>query len=213
MPRTLVVVGHPLPGSFTRALADAYVAGLRAGGEDRVTVLELATADLPHDPPARAALRAPDGATDHLEPGVAAMVDALEEAEHVVVLFPMWWGGPPAVLKAWADRVVLSGVAYRGGGAALPEKLLRGRTARIVMTMDSPRWWNQLVYRDSAVTQLSRATFWYTGVRTVGVDRLTVVKTSTPARREAWLARVASRGRRDATRGVAPGPVLDLARR
>lgn len=198
MPRTLVVVGTPVPGSFTHALADAYTSGLRAAGESDVVVRDLATTDFPHDPPARTALRAPDGATDHLEPVVAALVDELLAAEHVVVLFPQWWGGQPAVLKAWLDRVVLSGVAFRSTGAGLPEKLLRGRTARVVMTMDSPRWWNRLVYRDSAVVQLTRATFWYTGVKVVGVDRLTVVKTSTPEHRAAWLARLEARGRRDA---------------
>lgn len=199
MPRTLVVIGTPVPGSFTHALADAYVAGLRAAGEDAVVVRDLAATRLPHDPPSRAVLRAPDGVTDHLEPEVAELVAELHAAEHVVVLFPQWWGGQPAVLKAWLDRVVLSGSAFRApSGTGLPVKLLRGRTARVVMTMDSPRWWNQLVYRDSAVVQLTRATFWYTGVRTVGVDRLTVVKTSTPEQRAGWLARVEQRGRRDA---------------
>ncbi|MGP7959586.1 NAD(P)H-dependent oxidoreductase [Sanguibacter sp. A247] len=202
MPRTLVVVGNPVPGSFTHALADAYVAGLREAGEDDVVVRDLAATRLPHDPPSRALLRAPGGATDHLEPVVAELVAELLAAEHIVVLFPQWWGGQPAVLKAWLDRVVLSGSAFRAtAGTGLPGKLLRGRTARVVMTMDSPRWWNQLVYRDSAVVQLTRATFWYTGVRTVGVDRLTVVKTSTPERRSAWLARIEQRGRRDVRLG------------
>lgn len=198
MPRTLVVVGTPVPGSFTHALADAYARGLRAAGESDVVVRDLATTDLPHDPPARSALRAPGGATDHLELVVAELVDEMLAAEHVVVIFPQWWGGQPAVLKGWLDRVVLSGVAFRATGAGLPEKLLRGRTARVVMTMDSPPLWNLLVYRDSAVVQLTRATFWYTGIKVVGVDRLSVVKTSTPERRASWLARLEARGRRDA---------------
>lgn len=200
MARTLVVVGTPLAGSFTHALAERYVAALLAAGvpADDVRVVDLATDPVPAHPTTRADLRAPDGATDHLPDDVAAYTRDLTWAEHVVVLFPQWWGTSPAALTAWIDRVVLSGVAFRYGRGHVSERLLTGRTARIVMTMDSPGFWNRFVYRDAAVVTLRRATFAYVGIRTVGVTRLAAVRFSAPERREAWLAAVERAARKDA---------------
>lgn len=195
----LVVVGHPLTGSLTHALAHAYADAARAAGA-HVRVLDLATTPFPHDPARRADLAAHDGTTDHLDPDVAALVAQVLEADHLVVLHPQWWGTYPAVLTAFLDRVLLPGIAFRYGAGALPRRLLHGRTARTVMTMDAPRAWNALVYRDAAGASLGRATLAFCGYRLVGRTTFPTVRTSTPARRERWLADVARLARRDVAR-------------
>ncbi|GIG40070.1 NAD(P)H-dependent oxidoreductase [Cellulomonas phragmiteti] len=203
----LVVVGHPLAGSFTHALAQAYADAARAAGA-HVEVLDLATTPFPHDPAVRADLAAHDGTTDHLDPAVAAMVEQVRAADHLVVLHPQWWGTYPAVLKAFLDRVMLAGVAFRYGSGHLPRRLLQGRTARTFMTMDSPRAWNLLAYRDAAGASLGRATLGFCGYRLVGRTTFPAVRFSSPQRRERWLGQAARLGHRDATvrRAAVPRP-------
>ncbi|UZN04514.1 NAD(P)H-dependent oxidoreductase [Cellulomonas sp. S1-8] len=205
----LVVVGHPLTGSFTHALAQAYAEAATAAGA-HVRVLDLATTPFPHDPVSRTDLAAHDGSTDHLDPAVAAMVEQVRAADHLVVLHPQWWGTYPAVLKAFLDRVMLPGVAFRYGDGHLPRRLMRGRTARTLMTMDSPRAWNLLAYRDAAGASLGRATLAFCGYRLVGRTTFPAVRFSSPERRARWLAQAARLGHRDVAsrsrRAPAPSP-------
>lgn len=210
--RILVIVGTPLPDTLNHALADAYVRAARAEGAD-VRVVDLAHDPIPGHPRSRDELRAPRTDADRpLDPEVARYLDDVRWAEHLVVFHPQWWGTVPAALKAFIDRVFLSGAAFRyREKSAISDRLLAGRTARVVMTMDSPRLWNRLVYRGAAEASLTRATFGYCGIRTVGITRFTPVRFSDGAARGAWIERTAALGRADATarsrRQPAPEPV------
>ncbi|TQL01496.1 NAD(P)H-dependent oxidoreductase [Cellulomonas sp. SLBN-39] len=200
--RVLVVVGHPLAGSLVHALAAAYVEG---ASDAQVRVVDLAVDPVPAHPASIDELRAArDGSTAHLGADVVRYVADLRWADHVVLLFPQWWGTYPAVLKAWVDRTFLSGSAFRYGPGRRWERLLRGRTARIVMTMDSPRWWNRLRYRNAAETSLRHAVLAYCGVRVTGVTRFAEVRHQDAATREAWLRTAARLGAQDARRPRAP---------
>lgn len=163
-------------------------------------VIDLAEREFALIPDGREMLRAPGGETGHLEPAVRGFVDDVAWAEHLVFLFPQWWGTYPAVLKAFLDRVMLSGTAFAYGRGHVSTRLLGGRTARIVMTMDSPLAWNRLVYRNAAETSLARATLAFCGIRTIGISRFTPVRFSTAERRAAWLAGAQRLGERDAAR-------------
>ncbi|GAA1519654.1 putative NADPH-quinone reductase [Agromyces terreus] len=202
MANTLVIIGHPNAGSFNHALAEQYATGLRAASVDasEVRVIDLAEREFELLPTTRGDLRAPDGDTSHLEPRIRAFIDDVAWADHLVFFFPQWWGTYPAVLKAFLDRAILSGTAFRYGRGQISTRLLEGRTARIVMTMDSPIAWNRFVYRNAAETSLKRATLAYCGVRTVGITRLTPVRFSTPEKRAAWLEQVRRLGATDASR-------------
>lgn len=197
--RILVLVGTPLPATLNHALAHAYIDAARRGGAD-VRVIDLAHDPIPAHPRSRQELRAPRDDNDRqLEPEVARYLADVLWAEHLVFFHPQWWGTYPAALKAFIDRVILSGAAFRyRQTTAASEKLLTGRTARIVMTMDSPRWWNRLVYRNAAETSLKRAVLGYCGVRTIGVTRLSPVRFSDNAFRTDWIGLATQFGRSDA---------------
>lgn len=197
--RILVVVGTPLPDTLTHALAGAYLEGARGAGAE-VRVIDLARDPIPDHPRVRDQLRVPRTDADlALDPDVARYLDDVLWADHLVVLHPQWWGTVPAALKAFIDRVFLSGGTFRyRERSAVSDRLLSGRTARVVMTMDSPRFWNRLVYRNAAETSLTRATLGYCGVKTIGVTRFSPVRFSDDAARANWIAHVRALGVKDA---------------
>ncbi|MGB3374902.1 MAG: NAD(P)H-dependent oxidoreductase [Microbacterium sp.] len=209
--RILVVVGTPIPDSLNHALAHAYADSARSGGA-QVRIVDLAEHPVPGHPVQRDQLRTPRDEHDvPLDAEVAAYLDDLQWAEHITIFFPQWWGTYPAALKAYLDRVFLSGFAFRyhetGKGW---DRLLTGRSARLVMTMDSPNWWVRWVYGDSAVRSLTRATLWYCGVRVRGITRFAEVRHQSPAMIEGWIRRAAQLGSKDAAMTAAtrvPEPV------
>ncbi|WP_137844160.1 NAD(P)H-dependent oxidoreductase [Microbacterium sp. 2FI] len=197
--RILVVIGSPIPDSLNHALAESYAEAAAAGGAE-VRIVDLAQDAVPQHPSSRGELRTPRTDDDPaLADEVAAYTADVAWADHLVFFFPQWWGGYPAVLKAWIDRVFLSGFAFRyRERGRFWDKLLTGRTARIVMTMDSPGFWNAWVYRDAAIRQLRNATLTYCGIRVRGVTRLSEVRHRADADRTRWVGGMASFGATDA---------------
>jgi NAD(P)H dehydrogenase (quinone) len=106
--RTLVVTCHPDPTSFTAAVAERAVATLRGRG-DEVRVTDLYAEGF--DPLFSAAER-----QAHLEPGpdpaVAHHAADLQWCERLVLVYPTWWSGQPAMMKGWIDRVWVRDVAF-----------------------------------------------------------------------------------------------------
>ncbi len=108
MTRALVVYCHPSSDSFVATVRDRVVAGLTAGGAD-VRLTDLYADDF--EPALSATERA-----DHLGPGtdpsIASYTDDLQWCDTLVLVYPTWWSGQPAMLKGWMDRVWVSGVAW-----------------------------------------------------------------------------------------------------
>jgi len=106
--RTLLVHCHPDPASFGAATRDRAVEALRARG-DEVRVTDLYAAGF--DPVMSAEER-----DRHLEPGpdpsVAEYAADLQWCEQIVLVYPTWWSGQPAMLKGWIDRVWVRDVAF-----------------------------------------------------------------------------------------------------
>lgn len=195
----LVVIGTPVADSLNHALAGAYVDAARAGGAE-VRVVDLARDAVPHHPATRGELRMPRTSADAALPEESeAYITDVEWADHLAFFFPQWWGSYPAALKAYIDRVFLSGFAFRyRERGRLWDKLLTGRTARIVMTMDSPIAWNAWMYRDAAIRTLRTATLGYCGIQVRGVTRLSEVRHRTDTVRGGWVTRSAALGAKDA---------------
>jgi NAD(P)H dehydrogenase (quinone) len=145
--RVLVVHAHPLRDSFAAALRDAIVATLREGGH------EVDACDLYAEgfnpvltPEERRAYNTTQPDIGAVEPYVVR----LRAAEALVLCFPTWWYGMPAILKGWFDRVWLRGVAFelpQGRGAILPA-LHNIKKFAVVTTYGSPWWLVKLVLRD-----------------------------------------------------------------
>ncbi len=97
------------------------------------------------------------------------------------------------------DETFLSGFGFDYTDK-FPKGLLGGKTGRIISTMDAPPLWNALWYRNAVGASLKRALMRYVGIRPIGATYFSPVRTSTPQKREQWLATVAQLGRKDAKR-------------
>jgi NAD(P)H dehydrogenase (quinone) len=189
----LVVLGHPGPTSFSDVLAHAYADGLRKAGHEVET---LTLRELDFDPH----LRAGFGDTLPLEPDLVRAQAALRNAKHVAWFFPTWWATPPALVKGFIDRTFLPGFAFKYKGRGLPEMLLRGRSSRVVTTMDSPGFWYTLWHRASLHASFVNATLKFVGFGPVQATTIYSLRDLPTTKRAHWVKRLAQIGERDGAR-------------
>ena len=179
--RILVILGHPSPDSFCAALAAAYVDGARSAGHE---VQLLALNKLAFDP----VLHTSYTGEQTLEPDLQAAQSAILRAQHLVFVYPLWWGGLPALLKGFMDRVFLPGFAFRYlKGSSRCDRLLTGRSARLLVTMDTPPWYLRWVYRRPGHRQMKQATLEFCGISPVRISSLGVIKGASEKQLKNWL--------------------------
>ncbi|WP_336512103.1 NAD(P)H-dependent oxidoreductase [Pseudaestuariivita rosea] len=124
-------------------------------------------------------------------------MDNLQWSEHILLLTPMWWSGLPAKLKGLFNRILLPGTAFDTREKTLlgmPKPLLRGRTARLIMTSDTPNWFFRLVYKTAMVRQLRSQVFGFIGITPLHVTHFSEASEAKPEIIEAWSNKVASLG-------------------
>ena len=187
--RVLIIDGHPDPESarFIHALADAYAEGCEAGGHS-LRRLRLADMDFP-------LLRS---AQEWMEgepcPVIAGAQEDISWAQHVVLLYPLWLGDVPALVKAFLEQVARPGFAHRYRENGLPEKLLAGRSARIVVTMGMPSLFYRLFYFAHSLKSLKRNIFRFVGFAPVR-DTIIGAVESDPKARQKHLSAMYDLGR------------------
>ena len=190
MKKILIIDSHPRDTSLVSSLADSYQAGAEAGG---AVVTRLNLRDLEID-----WTRYPWGRRNQEEDLIRSQ-EMIKEADHLVFAFPVFWGLYPALLKGFIDRVFLPGFAFESKGSGLPIKLLTGRTARLLYTMDAPSFFHRFWYGMCVERALEKATFWYVGIKAKGRTSFHGTKNLTPAQVETWLKKAETTGRLDAS--------------
>jgi len=186
--RILVILGHPAKESFCGALANSYLAGARAAGNE-VQLVSLGS--LSFDP----VLHNGYASIQALEPDLVAGQTAITWAQHVVFVYPIWWGAMPALLKGFIDRLFLPGFAFKyREGSRFWDRLLSGRSAHLLVTMDTPPWYFRWVYRMPGHNQMKRTILEFSGIKPVTVSNFGPVKTSNQQQREKWLAQANAYG-------------------
>ena len=177
--RILLIQGHPDPAltHFGHALAEAYAAAAREAGH-QVENLYVAQLDFP-------LLRTKaEWDSGEVPPALRPAQQAIQDAEHIVIFFPLWLGGMPALLKGFLEQTLRPGFGFKPN-AGLSGGLLTGRTARVIVTMGMPafvfRWW----FGAASVKALRRNILNFGGIRPVretfvgGVGELSPAKAAT----------------------------------
>ena len=187
--KVLVINGHPDNESFNYALSEAYLKGL----EDADVHVELLNiADLNFNPNLKYGYRK----ISELEPDLLAAIDKIKEADHMVWILPMWWYGMPALMKGFIDRIFLPGFFFKyQKGNPFPKKLLKGKTARLIITADTVRWYDRWFMGSPLINQFKKGTLEFCGVKPVKVTYIAPIKDSTPSFRAKWLAKVKKLGK------------------
>lgn len=188
MKKVLIILGHPDKETFCGALANSYKTGAtRAGAQIR----ELNVGDLDFDPVLHRGYKE----IQTLEPDLVRAQELIKWAEHIVFVYPTWWATMPALLKGFLDRTLLPGFAFKyRENSPFWDKYLTGRSARLIVTMDAPRWYNFLAYGDAGQKAMKRATLKFCGINPVRVTTIGSVKALKNEQITKWLEKAEKLG-------------------
>jgi len=186
----LLILCHPRKTSLNAALYRAFRQGLV---EAKVPFRELVLADMQFDPD----VHEESPADQHFEDDIRHAQQLIRWSDHLVFVYPTWWGSYPARLKGFLDRVLTPGFAFQywpdGNGW---EQGLQGKTAQLLTTMDTPRWVYRWIYKNPGFNTLARATLGFCGIRTVRKTVFGPVISSTAKQRRCWLEQARREGLR-----------------
>jgi len=191
MSRIVIIQGHPdsAGGHFCHALAGAYQEAAEAAGHT-VQLIGVASLDFPW-------LRnAAEFESGDPPPAIRQAQQAIEAADHLVFLYPLWLGDMPAILKAFLEQTFRPGFVTEAGqdmGGFGPRRL-KGRSARLVVTMGMPALFYRLIYRAHSVKSFRRNILRFCGFRPV---RSTLISASIGGEkaRHKWLDRMKRLGK------------------
>ena len=160
MQKILIINGHPGTNRLSSSMAEAYREAAQKSGHE-VRVLNLR--ELNFDPILHEGYKI----IQDLEPDLIRAQEMIKLSTHLVLITPVWWGSVPALLKGFFDRVFLPGFAFKyKKDSPFWDRLLKGRTARIIITSDGPTWWNRLIFGDPTVHMLKSSVLEFCGFRT-----------------------------------------------
>lgn len=190
--RILIIDGHPdpAPERFVHAMADAYREGAESSRHE-VRMLRISDLEFP-------LLRAQaDYERGEPSQSVRTCQSMLDWATHVVILYPLWLGSMPALLKGLLEQVLRPGFAFswRQQGR-WPVKLQSGKSARIVVTMGMPAWLYRWYFRAHSVRSLQRNILHFIGVRRARATLIGNIASLSGEARQACLERVRMLGQR-----------------
>jgi putative NADPH-quinone reductase len=187
--RIAVIIGHPDPASdrLCRQMAAAYASGAEEAGH-AVRTLDLAVMEVPY-------LRTKADFESGTSAGdIASAQETLAWAEHWLIVYPLWLGSMPALLKAFLENVCRPGFAFRYRDKGLADKLLTGRTAHIVVTMGMPAFVYRWFFLAHSLRALKRNILGFIGVKPVRDTIIGMVEGLTAAKVAALLAQMRAAG-------------------
>ncbi|MDQ1854947.1 NAD(P)H-dependent oxidoreductase [Chryseobacterium sp. WLY505] len=190
MKKIAIINGHPNQDSFNFGVAEAYRLGASETGAE---VREIVIRDLTFNPNLQFGYQK----RMELEPDLLKAWEIIQWADHLVWVHPVWWGGFPAIMKGFIDRLFLPGMAYKyRENSVWWDKLLKDKTAHIITTLDQPGWYYRLFFGRPSVNQLRKSILEYCGVKPVKVTYIGIIRNSKEEQRSKWLKKVKGLGRK-----------------
>lgn len=180
----LIITGHPNSQSFCSSISDAYRKG---ASENNVQIREIDLSRIAFSPNLKFGYQQ----RTELEEDLIQAQEHIRWADHLVFVYPTWWGSMPAILKGFIDRVFLPGFAFKyRQNSSLWDKLLTGKTAHLIVTTDTPSWYNKLIYRSAGHNIMKRNILRFCGIKPIRVTEIGPVKASSEELRAKWLNKV-----------------------
>lgn len=192
MKKILVMLGHPSNESFSSYLSEKYCEGAKASGNEikRINVGELTFSPF---------LKNGYSKEQMVEPDIQNAQEQIKWADHLVFVYPTWWATPPALLKAFIERTLLPGFAFKYKKSKYVvawDKFLNGKSARIISTMDTPPLYYKWVIGDPGY-KMMKDILNFCGIKPISKIYLGSVKMSSEATRQKWLSKCYDMGQND----------------
>ncbi|MDH5387860.1 MAG: NAD(P)H-dependent oxidoreductase [Gammaproteobacteria bacterium] len=186
--KILVILGHPDEESFCGALAKAYIEGAKDSGNE---VHTINLGELKFDP----VLWKGYSKIQELEPDLVNAQELMQWSNHLVFIYPNWWGTMPALMKGFFDRAFLPGFAFKyRDNSSFWDKLLSGRTAHLIVTMDTPSWYYRWIYRRPGHNEMKRTILGFCGIKVKTITEIAIVRNSQSEVRGQWIRMVERMG-------------------
>ena len=190
MKKIVIINGHPNKNSFCFGLAEAYKRGALVAGAE---VKEIIIRDLKFNPNLQFGYEQ----ITELEPDLLSAWEKIKWADHLVWVHPVWWGGLPAITKGFIDRLFLPGFAFKFKENSIWwDKLLKGKTAHIITTLDQPGIYYWLVFGKPSVNQLKKSVLKFCGIKPVRVTYIQPIRNSKIEFRNNWLRKAEILGKK-----------------
>ena len=189
--KIIILNGHPGETSLSKSLCDAYSASAEAKGHE-VRYHDISAMEFDMD-------YGQGGYSNPkpLEPDLEAFLKDLEWSDHVVVATPLWWGAIPAKLKGVFDRALLPGRTFDTRNPnmfGVPAPMLTGKTARVLLTSDTPPMLLSLMYSNAIKKIISRQILGFVGVKPTRFSSFAPATDAGGKKVEVWLQKVAGLG-------------------
>lgn len=186
--KTVIVYYHPYSGSFCHGLLEsAREAAIKAGQE--VDVIDLGADKF--DP----VMNEKDlkGFINHeiVDPQAKDYFNRIKDADHMVLIFPIWWSLMPAMIKGFIDKVVFPGSFYEMPDSTTMTPLLPNLKVTIITTMNTPAEIYKTAFGNAIYNALVVGTFKQIGIKDVNWVSFNMVKDSAPQQRKEWLEKTA----------------------
>jgi NAD(P)H dehydrogenase (quinone) len=192
--KAVIVFNHPYEGSYCNAILNAVTAGLQSAGH----ITDLIHLDNDGFDPV---MRANDlkgfknGAP--CDPQVLKYRERINDADQLIMIFPIWWELMPAMTKGFIDKVIFPGVAYDyDNSGSYPKMIKRWKNLNgvtVITTMNTPSFIYRLVFGNAIKKAVFNGTFWKLGFKNRKWLSLNMVKFVSDDKRKKWLQQIEKR--------------------
>ncbi|MBN1916216.1 NAD(P)H-dependent oxidoreductase [Candidatus Dojkabacteria bacterium] len=190
MKKVLIINGHPNKSSFNFGVAKAYREGAK---QAKAEIKEIVIAKLKFNPNLHFGYQK----RTKLEPDLLTAWEKIKWADHLVWVHPVWWGGFPAIMKGFIDRLFLPGFTYKFRKNSIWwDGLLKGKTARIITTLDQPRFFYLFAFGQPSINQLKRSILEFCGVRPIKITCIESMKHLNREGRKKCLEKIQALGKK-----------------
>lgn len=179
-----ILLAHPDKDTFNGQIAEAYHDAAIAKG-DEVRIQRIG--DMKFDPVLWKGYKT----IQELEPDLKKAQEHILWCEKWVIIYPMWWGSIPAILKGFLDRALHPGFAFKyHENDPFWDKLLSGKKAEIIRTSDAPQSWIWWKYKNSDINMMKHAVLEFCGLETVKVTKISRVRFLNETQKEKWIKKI-----------------------
>lgn len=184
MKNILVIKGHPKADGFCNALADKYIKGVKAA-RNKVEVINVRDLSLERF------IKFEHKTNPDLPLDFIKVQKLITWADHLVFVYPIWWATPPAMMKLFLELVLTSGFAYKYKApiyGVIPswDKLLSGKSARLIATMGSPSFYHKWILHDPSY-KMMKANLEFCGIKPVKRNYFGSTVLSSDEKKREWL--------------------------